>query len=94
VFRVFLPLSLPDADFTRHRDAIIDAVKGSQLQMEWSGDRHVAVDVPPQASIGQLWSSIEQPANSEQLHWEWADVEPFTTQLGRPQAGIQAGGPK
>lgn len=47
------------------------------LRSEWSGDRHVAIDVPPRVEPSALLDCMEACEADGNLHWEWADVEPF-----------------
>lgn len=47
----------------------------ADLLSEWSGDRHVAIDVPPGATPTPLIDHLE----TNHVHWEWNDAKPFTT---------------
>jgi hypothetical protein len=49
------------------------------LLYEWSGDRHIAVDVPPEREAGELLETFTSEQNNGRLRWEWADVVPFST---------------
>ncbi|MFV2104910.1 DUF4265 domain-containing protein [Micromonospora sp. LOL_024] len=77
VFRVFLSPSLPDEKFQPTRSSLIRAADEAHLKAEWSGERHLAVDVPPQGDIGSLWSAIEQGNSGGGIYCEWGDVEMF-----------------
>lgn len=77
VFRVFLApsLSVPESDEVRN--SITRAIIDDVLKAEWSGDRHVAIDVPLGGEVGRVWSAIEHVVAEEKVYWEWGDVEPF-----------------
>lgn len=49
------------------------------LKSEWSGDQHVAIDLPVGRDVGTVWLAIEQLAVTEKAYWEWGDVEEFRT---------------
>ncbi|WP_181562567.1 DUF4265 domain-containing protein [Micromonospora noduli] len=56
----------------------IEAVtRAAGLLYEWSGDRHIAVDVPPDANVDDLLRVIIDEEKGAGVKWEWADVEPF-----------------
>ncbi|MFG3283351.1 DUF4265 domain-containing protein [Streptomyces sp. NPDC048111] len=76
-----LRMLMPTPDPTRLIEATarikheIDAVG---LLSEWSGDRHVAIDVPPQATPSQLFDVMEREVDEAGAFWEWADAMPFS----------------
>jgi hypothetical protein len=47
--------------------------------VEWSGDRHLAVDVTAERGIDTLWAEIQPEIDDESALWEWGDVEEFRT---------------
>ena len=51
----------------------------SALLSEWSGDRHVAVDIPPGAKTDSLLKVMEREVAEAGAFWEWAHAEPFST---------------
>lgn len=77
VFRVFLAPSLSVSESFEIRNSITRAIIDDALKSEWSGDRHVAIDVPLGREVGRVWSVIEHVAAEEKVYWEWGDVEPF-----------------
>jgi hypothetical protein len=58
--------------------AEIDARIGrAGLLFEWSGDRHVAIDVPPRTDSESVMDYFDIEESAGSLDWEWSDVEPF-----------------
>jgi hypothetical protein len=53
------------------------AVTEVGLKFEWSGNRHIAIDLPPGGKINEVWNAIAVPVSAKQAYWEWADVEEF-----------------
>lgn len=77
VFRIFLPRALADSELKPARDAIVSAAAIDGLKSEWSGDRHVAIDVPPGRQVSAVWESIQPAISAQHAVWEWGDVEDF-----------------
>ncbi|MFD6356293.1 DUF4265 domain-containing protein [Nocardia tengchongensis] len=77
VFRILLLPALSDSEATRLHGAIDDAVTQNHLKSEWSGDRHIAIDLPPGRNIHLVWALIKDAANDGSIAWEWGDVEQF-----------------
>lgn len=80
--RVLRMLLMPSPDPARLPQAIArikSAIKDADLLSEWSGDRHVAVDIPPQATPSKLFEVMEREVTEAGAYWEWADVQPFST---------------
>jgi len=59
-------------------ERIESLVRELGLLYEWSGDRHIAIDVPAGADVEGLIGAIRQEERSAGAEWEWADVEPFS----------------
>jgi hypothetical protein len=82
VRRALLP-DVGDAEASKERISSISAAVHSRgLTCEWSGDRHLAIDVPP-GKVGTL-EDIEQVIRmgvhiEGPQYWEWADAKPFQT---------------
>lgn len=58
--------------------AQIDALSSlAGLLYEWSGDRHVAIDVPPGGDAEALMDLFDVEEEAGRLVWEWADVASF-----------------
>ncbi|MFG2132982.1 DUF4265 domain-containing protein [Streptomyces sp. NPDC048751] len=55
-------------------------VTAAGLLSEWSGDRHVAVDIPPPANPSKLFDVMEREVSTGRAFWEWADAMPFSVQ--------------
>lgn len=77
VLRVLLAPGRGRTDATEGGQKIEDVVGAAGLLHEWSGDRHIAVDVPSDANVGELLAVIREEEKSAGARWEWADVEPF-----------------
>jgi hypothetical protein len=68
------------ADELKTIPAEIDArISRSGLLPEWSGDRHVAIDVPAGANAEALIDYFEVQEAANHLRWEWSDVDGFRT---------------
>ncbi|MGV9984368.1 DUF4265 domain-containing protein [Streptomyces olivaceus] len=81
--RVLRILLMPSQDPERLAEAtsrIKHEIEAAGLLSEWSGDRHVAVDVPPQVNPSQLFDVVEREVAEAGAFWEWADAMPFSTQ--------------
>ncbi|MFF1560825.1 hypothetical protein [Streptomyces sp. NPDC058279] len=50
------------------------------LLSEWNGDRHVAVDIPPEAKPSTLFDIMQREVSEGRAFWKWADAMPFSTQ--------------
>jgi hypothetical protein len=62
----------------------LDAVAGDlELLREWSGDRHIAIDVPPGSNIQPLLDLLISEQDAGHLRWEWADVTSFAREAPR-----------
>jgi hypothetical protein len=58
--------------------AEIDArISRAGLLVEWSGDRHVAIDVPPGADAESILDYFDREETAARLYWEWSDAERF-----------------
>ncbi|MFD6388636.1 DUF4265 domain-containing protein [Nocardia sp. NPDC060259] len=77
VFRVLLLPTLSDNEATQLHGAIDDATARCRLISEWSGDRHIAIDLPPGSNIDIVWALIKDAADDGRIAWEWGDVEQF-----------------
>lgn len=72
---------MPSPDPARLPQAIArikNAIKEAGLLSEWHGDRHVAIDVPPQANPSHLFEVMEREVTEAGAFWEWADARPFS----------------
>ncbi|MFJ6392337.1 DUF4265 domain-containing protein [Streptomyces sp. NPDC091972] len=79
--RVLRMLLMPSPDPTRLTGAtarIKHEIDAAGLLSEWSGDRHVAVDVPPRTTPSQLFEVMEREVAEAGAFWEWADAMPFS----------------
>lgn len=76
-FRIFFPSKLVESELQGMTDRINTMVHADDLTSEWSGNRHVAIDVSPGRSIDHLWQEIQPEIDDDKAIWEWGDVEPF-----------------
>lgn len=65
---------------TETTDRIRTEIDAAGLLSEWSGDRHVAVDIPPEVNPSTLFEIMEREVSEGRAFWEWADAMPFSTQ--------------
>lgn len=77
VLRVYFTDPRPPANGNDLRQGLVRAVESASLFSEWSGDRHVAIDVPIGADMHEVYASVTQEIEAESALWEWADSEPF-----------------
>ena len=54
-------------------------ISRASLLFEWSGERHVAIDVPPGADAEAIMDYFDVQEELGRLYWEWSDVERFRT---------------
>lgn len=79
--RVLRMLLMPSPDPTRLIEAttrIKHEIDAAGLLSEWSGDRHVAIDVPPRTTPSPLFEVMEREVAEADAFWEWADAMPFS----------------
>jgi hypothetical protein len=81
IWRVFLDDKLSSDEFTGVRSKLIAGIAASGMKSEWSGDRHVAIDVPPGGNVRMLFPIISPYLPNGLVHWEWADSLAFVELL-------------
>ncbi len=79
--RVLRVLLVPGEALKAGSNEIKREVEKLGLISEWSGDRHVAVDVPSVADISSLIGVVERGEAESIMFWEWGDATSFS----RPQ---------
>lgn len=80
--RVLRMLLMPVPDpkqLTETTDRIRSEIDAAGLLSEWSGDRHVAVDIPPEVKPSKLFVIMQHEVSEGRAFWEWADAMPFST---------------
>ncbi|MEU1376190.1 DUF4265 domain-containing protein [Streptomyces triculaminicus] len=77
VFRVFFTEPRPSATGRDTRIDLRTAITSGAFLSEWSGDRHVAVDVPADCDPTQLFNAVQEEIDNGSAFWEWSDAEPF-----------------
>lgn len=75
--RVLRVLFLPRPDQDEFKARVTHEVELAGLVCEWSGNRHVAVDVPLGARPDRLFGFLQEEVAAQRAHWEWADAEAF-----------------
>lgn len=83
VLRVFLAKELEHDEFVRLRVRLVNAIAEVGAAAEWSGDRHVAIDILPDQPVGFVEEVIGSYLSVGFVLWEWADAEPFRA-VGKP----------
>ncbi|MEU9073881.1 DUF4265 domain-containing protein [Kitasatospora sp. NPDC048538] len=78
VLRLLFVPGLPSAQLNGAVDRIYKEIGTAGLLSEWSGDRHVAVDIPPNTDASQLFAIMEREVTEGRAFWEWADAIPFS----------------
>lgn len=77
VLRVFFTDPRPPVTGNDLRQGLARAVESAGLLNEWSGDRHVAIDVPKSADMRGVYASVAREIEAGSAVWEWGDSEPF-----------------
>ncbi|MGW0938930.1 DUF4265 domain-containing protein [Streptomyces sp. NPDC002666] len=58
--------------------SIRELVEASGFLSEWSGHRHVAIDIPAEVDSQELQKFFASQREAERVYWEWSDARPFT----------------
>ncbi|MFI6485060.1 DUF4265 domain-containing protein [Nonomuraea sp. NPDC050663] len=87
VLRLFFRESLESKDLRRVTKKLEKDIEDATLLAEWSGNRHVAIDVPSHAVLESLFSVVAGHVQRGHAFWEWADDESFTPSHGKPETG-------
>lgn len=58
--------------------SISELAESSGFLIEWSGHRHVAIDIPAGADSQGLQDFFAGQREAERVYWEWSDARPFT----------------
>ncbi|MGS2590056.1 DUF4265 domain-containing protein [Streptomyces hebeiensis] len=75
--RALRVLLMPTADSSNVASGIEAEVSRLDLLSEWSGDRHVAIDVPIGSDVATLISLLEREEAESRVFWEWGDAVSF-----------------
>lgn len=75
--RVLRVLFVPRPDQDAFMARVTDEVELAGLACEWSGNRHIAVDVPPEPRPDRLFGFLQEEVGAQRAYWEWADAEVF-----------------
>jgi hypothetical protein len=77
VFRVFFTDPRPPVNAPDSRETLRSVIISGRFLSEWSGDRHVAIDVPESCDPAQLFEAVEAEIRNGTAYCEWGDSEPF-----------------
>lgn len=58
-------------------DTFTSLARRENLLFEWHGDRHVAIDFPPDAKPQSISDFVVEQKQAGNIYWEWSDAEPF-----------------
>ncbi|MFE3455088.1 DUF4265 domain-containing protein [Nonomuraea sp. NPDC059194] len=75
--RVLRALIMPRPDQVQFMERVTGEVVSAGLVCEWSGDRHVAIDVPPEVSPDGLFATLHDEVAGQRAYWEWGDAAAF-----------------
>ncbi|MFC9330850.1 DUF4265 domain-containing protein [Kitasatospora sp. NPDC057015] len=78
VLRLLLVPGPAPTELAQAVDRIKREIRTAGLLSEWSGDRHVAVDIPPHTDASRLFEIMEHEVTEDRAFWEWADTMPFS----------------
>ncbi|MEU4158699.1 DUF4265 domain-containing protein [Actinoplanes sp. NPDC026670] len=66
-----------EEDAAMLRAGVEETIERMGLGCEWSGDRHVVIDVPPGVELDPLEPVIRDFVDTGRASWEWSHVEAF-----------------
>lgn len=75
--RVLRALFKYAVDDQRVPQSIVREIRECGLLYEWSGGRHVAIDVAPGVDPSRMVEIFDDAESSGVLFWEWGDADPF-----------------
>lgn len=85
--RIFFTAPRPSHRQLDCRGRLRQVLQAKGLLSEWSGERHVAIDIPEAAVADEVLASVKPELQDETVYWEWADAEAFSagprTEMGR-----------
>ncbi|WP_327103843.1 DUF4265 domain-containing protein [Nonomuraea glycinis] len=77
VLRVLLIPELKSDRLAEIVNSLNAAARAGGLLFEWSGDRHVAIDIPVGINVDYLIRLVHGYVEQGIAFWEWGDAEPF-----------------
>jgi hypothetical protein len=78
--RTMRALLMPGSDAREIVEKICENISQLRLESEWSGDRHVAVNIPEGVDLSKLIELADKYESDGRLYWEWSDVMPFPSE--------------
>ncbi len=79
VLRVLVAPSLEKARISIIGNTLNAITKATGLLSEWSGDRHIAIDIPQGVEVDALINLVRGYVEQGEAFWEWGDAEQFRT---------------
>jgi len=79
VMRALLVDGLSSRERSAIAESLNDVTRNADLMQEWSGDRYIAIDIPPSKKTDTLIDLLKSEQHNGRLFWEWGDVIPFST---------------
>jgi hypothetical protein len=70
---------LTDVEVAALADRVNSLAQREGFVREWSGDRHVAVNIPGDRDPSPLVALMSEQRAAGKLFWEWSDMKPFRT---------------
>ncbi|MFF0560656.1 DUF4265 domain-containing protein [Streptomyces sp. NPDC004266] len=75
--RALLEAGLAPQVFDEVAGGITEQARSGGFAVEWSGDRHAAIDVPADGDAASLVAFMDAHEEAGRLFWEWSDSQPF-----------------
>ncbi|MBB4987155.1 DUF4265 domain-containing protein [Streptomyces nymphaeiformis] len=75
--RALLEAGLEPQVFEEVAGGIASRARSGGFAVEWSGDRHAAIDVPAGGDSASLVAFMDAHEEAGTLFWEWSESQPF-----------------
>ncbi|MGW1124992.1 DUF4265 domain-containing protein [Streptomyces sp. NPDC002526] len=70
--------AVPPEEIPEISASVNELAETSGFLREWSGHRHVAIDIPPGGDTEAIQEFFAAQREKERVYWEWSDARPFT----------------
>ncbi|MFE4264630.1 DUF4265 domain-containing protein [Streptomyces sp. NPDC056883] len=77
--RALIVPGLTDAEVSGITGRVNSIAETEGFVLEWSGDRHVAVNIPDDRDPALMLAFMAEQRAAQKLFWEWSDAKPFQT---------------